>query len=202
MKRARSIVLLAASTAAAVAVVDVHATVDVHTSPSPSAARCGGPLWRLKTFSDVQRGLVQLAPRSTTIAALNALRGPSVAPARRTTAFQRATWEVVAQIVSFRLDGNEVRLSLFDQRTYINAVIPATSCLSTTTRKRSAIAAIRSAFETRCGHPTSASQPLGAVAYVNGVGFWSGRTTRRGAAPNGAELHPVTGFRLVVGCGT
>lgn len=194
--------LLVASTAAAAAVADVHAASHpVLAGASPSAGSCGGALWRLKTFSDVQRRLVDVAPRSTTIAALNELRGPSAAPGRRTTAFQRATWEVVAQIVSFRLDGRAVRLSLFDHGTYINAVIPAPSCLSAATRSRSSIAATWTAFQARCGHPTTSVQPLGAVAYVQGVGFWSGRTTRHGAAPNGAELHPVTGFRLVAGCG-
>ena len=43
-------------------------------------------------------------------------------------------------------------------------------------------------------------QSLGAIVYVRGVGFWSQRKGLRGAAPNGAELHPVTGLRIVAGC--
>src|SRR5947208_2901401 len=42
---------------------------------------------------------------------------------------------------------------------------------------------------------------IGAIVYVRGVGFWSQRRSLRGAARNGAELHPVTGLRIVAGCG-
>jgi hypothetical protein len=52
-----------------------------------------------------------------------------------------------------------------------------------------------------CGTPRPDWQPLGAVMYISGVGFWSQKgKPRRGAARNGAELHPVTGFRVVAGC--
>jgi hypothetical protein len=60
--------------------------------------------------------------------------------------------------------------------------------------------AVWTLFTTKCGHPTGDWQPLGAVAYVGGVGFWSGARSGRGIAPNGAELHPVTDFRPVAGC--
>lgn len=98
------------------------------------------------------------------------------------------------------MDSGGIRLILFDAGTYVNAVIPAPSCLSARTRGRSAIAAAWKNFVLNCGTPRPDWQPLGAVLYINGVGFWSQRKPRRGAAKNGAELHPVTGFRVVAGC--
>jgi hypothetical protein len=84
----------------------------------------------------------------------------------------------------------------------MNAVIPAPSCLPRTSRARSQIVDAWQTFVSRCGRPMAAWQPQGAVVYVTGVGFWSSRfKPRRGAARNGAELHPVTGFRSVAGCG-
>jgi hypothetical protein len=43
-------------------------------------------------------------------------------------------------------------------------------------------------------------QDLGAVVTVSGVGFWSSRHLTSQAAPNGAELQPITSLRLIVGC--
>jgi hypothetical protein len=197
MRRIPLIVLFVATAAAVAAAVAPTAT------PKPSAQTCGGILWRLKTFSDPGRARVRLAPHQTTIAALGARRFPSPLPRSRRTSFQKQTWEVVAQITEYRLDGNQLRLILFDDRAYMNAVIPAPACLSSSTRARGTIASVWTTFFGTCGRPQRSWQSHGAVVYIRGVGFWSSRFKgRRGAAPNGAELHPVTGLRAVVGCGS
>jgi hypothetical protein len=172
----------------------------VSAAQAPSAARCGGTLWRMKTFSDVDRNHVQLTAKSTTIGAIRALTPPKGLPRRRSTTFQKQTWEVVGSIVYFRREGTELRLQLYDHEAYLTAAIPAPTCLSGSTRARQSILAAWSAFMTACGRPNSSWQPLGAVAYIRGVGFWGKRDSGRGA-PNGAELHPVTGLRIVIGCG-
>ena len=82
----------------------------------------------------------------------------------------------------------------------MNAVIPSPDCLTSSTRNRAEIAAAWHTFAEKCGKATRAWQSLGAIVFVRGVGFWSQNRALRGAAPNGAELHPVTGFRFVVGC--
>jgi hypothetical protein len=196
MKRAgifALIFLAAAGTAAA--------TAGQRHSNAPSAARCGGPLWRLKTFSDPQRRQVDLAPQQTTIAAVRERKGPGQPPTRRSTPFQLHTWEVPAQITSYKLEATgALRLVLFDNGSYMNAVIPAPSCLSARTRERAEVIATWLAFVAKCGKGTSSWQSLGAVFFVRGVGFWSQKRQLRGAAPNGAELHPVTGLRIVVSC--
>ena len=171
-------------------------------SSGPTAARCGGELWRLKTLSDVTRNAVALDPTGTTIAAIGERPFPRPLPKLRRTAFQRHAWQVVAQITKYRVETEGVRLELYDHASYLHAVIPTPDCLSSATRARNDIAAAFKLFTRECGHPaTSDWQSLGAIVYVSGVGFWGQRRSLRGAAPNGAELHPVTGLRVVAGCG-
>jgi hypothetical protein len=170
-------------------------------STGPTSAHCGGELWRLKTLSDPGRYAVQLAPTTTTIAAIGERPFPRPLPRLRRTPFQRHAWEVVAQITKYRVETGGVRLELYDHGSYLNAVIPTPDCLSSATRARSAIASTFKLFGVECGHPdTSDWQSLGAIVYVRGIGFWSQRRSLRGAARNGAELHPVTGLRIVAGC--
>jgi hypothetical protein len=196
MKRAGffALIFLAAAGTAAATAAGRH-------SAAPSAARCGGTLWRLKTFSDAQRAKVDLAPQSTTIGAIRERQGPGRPPTRRGTAFQLHTWEVPAQITSFKLEATgAIRLVLYDDNAYLNAVIPAPGCLSARSRERAEMIATWQAFVTKCGKGTSSWQSLGAIFFVRGIGFWSQKRALRGAALNGAELHPVTGLRVVAGC--
>ena len=95
-----------------------------------------------------------------------------------------------------------IRLELYDHESYLHAVIPTPDCLSSAARARDDMAAAFKLFTTECGQPpaTRAWQTLGAIVYVRGVGFWSQRRSLRGAARNSAELHPVTGLRIVAGC--
>jgi hypothetical protein len=167
----------------------------------PTPNRCGGELWRLKTLSDPGSKTVQLEPASTTIGAIAKRPFPRPLPKVRRTAFQRQTWQVVAQITKYRVDTDGIRLELYDNESYLNAVIPTPDCLSNLTRAHTNIASTFKLFTAECGHPTTRDwQPLGAIVYVRGVGFWSQRRALRGAARNGAELHPVTGLRIVAGC--
>jgi hypothetical protein len=169
-------------------------------SAGPTAARCGGQLWRLKTLSDLQRHRVQLHPRATNIAEIGERPFPRPVPRTRRTPYQRQVWEVVAQITQYRVEPGAIRLILFDHDSYLNAVIPTPDCLSRRTRARQEIAAAYKLFASDCGHTSSSWQSLGAIVHVRGVGLWSQRRGVRGSARNGAELHPVTGFRVVAGC--
>ena len=188
-----ALVLLAATAFAAAAVG--------RDAAGPTAARCGGELWRLKTLSDPGRTTVALAPKTTTIGTIIGKPFPRPVPRKRRTAFQKQNWEVVAQITAFRLEDAGLRLVLYDDGAYVNAVIPVPSCLTQRSRARSAMRDAWGKFGSSCTRPTRDWQSLGAIAYVRGVGFWSARKGERGAAPNGAELYPVTGFRIVAGCG-
>lgn len=189
-----TVALLIAATAAA-------ATANTRTAASPSAATCGGSLWRLMTLSDSRRSSVRLRPSSTTIGAIAKRPAPVRLPSTRSTSFQRQAWEVVAQVTDFRLEKGGIRLVLFDNNSYMNAVIPTPACLSARTRARAQIASVWKQFGSDCSKGKPDWQSLGAIAYVEGVGFWGPRQHGfRGAAPNGAELHPVTRLRIVSGC--
>jgi hypothetical protein len=192
---------LAGAIALALLAAIVSATVAAgRDAATPSARQCGGQLWRLKTLSDLERRLVRLKPQSTTIAAIAEQESPRSTPRRRRTQFQRQAWEVVAQVTAHRLDNGGVRLVLFDGGSYLNAVIPSPSCLARTSRARASMAATWKRFSSECAHPSRDWQALGAIVYIRGVGFWSQRRAARGSSANGAELHPVTGFRVVAGC--
>jgi hypothetical protein len=185
--------LLIAATAAA-------AAANTRSAASPSAARCGGSLWRLMTLSDVGRASVRLTPASTTIAAIGKRPNPVRVPITRRTSFQRQTWEVVAQLTTFKLERGGIRLVLYDSNSYMNAVLPTPTC-ATRSRVRAQIERAWKQFNADCARAKTDWQPLGAIVYVQGVGFWgSHQQGSRGAAPNGAELHPVTGLRIVSGC--
>jgi hypothetical protein len=188
-----AVLMLAAAVAAVAALA--------RTQQVPTATRCGGQLWRLKTLSDPGKKAVALAPpKTTTLGAIAGKPYPRPVPRKRRTAFQRQNWKVVAQITAFRLEDAGLRLILFDDGAYLNAVIPVPSCLAATSRARVAMTGAWNTFGSLCPHPTREWQALGAIAYISGVGFWSSRDANRGAAPNGAELYPVTGFRIVAGC--
>ena len=148
---------------------------------------------RLGTLSDPQRNLVRLQPTATTIAAINRLTRPRPAPTTRATGFQRRVWRVRSQIVEYRLGADgDVELALYDgKQSYLTAVMPHPRCLSAKTRARAAIARARALFEGLCGPARRGWRDLGAVAVVDGVGYWGARH---------AELRPVTGLRLVAGC--
>jgi hypothetical protein len=162
---------------------------------------CGGSTWRLKTFSDPQRRQVDVKSESTTLHDILARRGPGRAIARRATGFQLQAWGVYAQITKYRMDETgSVRLVLYDDNAYMNAVIPSPACLSARTRDRADIVAAWRLFTTKCGKPDATWQSFGGILHVSGIGFWTDKQQLRGTAPNGAELHPVIGLQVVAGC--
>jgi hypothetical protein len=60
---------------------------------------------------------------------------------------------------------------------------------------------VRKRFEISCGQPVNHWQPLPAVAAISGVGFFDIPHTQKPHAMNFAEIHPVTGLKLISGCG-
>jgi hypothetical protein len=181
----------------------IVASATTSTSAGQSAAGCGSRLAGLQTLSDPGRRLIYLRPvAATTIADVNARPMPQPTPTRRSRGFARRVWQLVAQIVEYKLEEDgDIHLILFDGGTYMIAALPSPACVPTTSRNRRAVLSARRTFESRCGPATNRWQFLGAVVYISGVGFWNFPAGQRGHARNYAELHPVTAIRFVVGCG-
>ena len=125
---------------------------------------------------------------------------PHPTPTTRESVFERRVCRVRAQIVEYKLeDDQDIHLVLFDRGAYMIAEMPAANCLARA-RDRRAIIRVRRLFESRCGAATASWQPLGAVVYISGVGFWDFAHGQHRHARNYAELLPVTGLRLIAGC--
>jgi hypothetical protein len=165
---------------------------------------CGGPLWRLETFSDPERSRVKLGRFPTSITDIAALKSPLLAGLKRSSSFQLASWRLNVVIDRYRIasDG-EIVLVLYDipSGKYMNAYLPNPNCLPATTRDRSGIIAARDVLTAHCPHVTPAWQLLGASVDISGVGFFNPVRITRGALPNGAELRPLTDLTIVSGCG-
>jgi len=165
---------------------------------------CGGPLWRLMTLSDADRGRVRLDRIPTDIASLAGLGSPPKIGIQRTTSFQLHSWRLGVVVDRYRIASNgEIVLVLYSipNDRYMNAYFPNPHCLSNRTRDRAGILAARRAFTDHCPHATAAWQLLGASVDLSGVGFWNPSHATRGALPNAAELRPLTNFKIVSGCG-
>jgi len=181
----------------------VFAATAGRTAARPTAAAaCGSDFWPLKTLSDPQRQYVKLTPKDTTLADIAALELPVPTPTTRDTPFELQVWRVTAQITKFRREGDsDIHLILFDAGTYGIAEMPSAACVPKRARVRKTIIGVRKRFEARCGKATGSWKRLGAVVRISGVGFWDKPHTRNPHAPNFAELHPVTGLKLISGCG-
>ncbi len=185
----------------AVAVLSGLAATTVSARRSENDTGCNARLKGLKMLSDPQRTLVNLHPKKTTVSAIDALPQPHPTPKTRSTPFSRRVWNVPAQITEFKLEGDsDIHLILFDQGGYLIAEMPAATCIPKKARDRKAMIAVRKKFETKCGKPTKDWQPLGAVVLISGVGFFDTPHSQNPHAPNFAELHPVTGLKIVSGC--
>ena len=181
------------------------------TSPSGAAPHiegpgtiCGGKLWRLMTLSDPQRMKVNLHGRPTTIAEIAEWREPGRTLSRRATRFQRQVWRFQTVIDRYRIASNgEIVLILYNIQSaqYMNAYLPNPHCLGQRARDRTGMIAARRELTSHCPPATAAWHLLGVTVDVGGVGFWNPTTATRGALRNGAELRPLTNFKIVSGCG-
>ena len=194
--------LLALVLAAAATAGGSHAAAR-HAALSPGTW-CGGSRWRLMTLSDTDRKRVNLHSQPTSIAQIAGLHSPARYTQRRSTPFERQVWRMQTVVDRYRIASNgEIVLVLYSIASgqYMNAYMPNPDCLGRKARDRSGVVAARAALHEHCPQVTDQYQLIGATVDVAGVGFWNPVRTTRGALPNGAELRPVTNFRLIAGCG-
>ena len=198
MKRFSFLALAAAAACALAVTAQADRTKQV---PGPW---CGGTLWRLMTLSDPQRNLVNLRGEPTTIADIARLKAPTPTPTTRATRFQRQVWRMRAVIDRLRIASNgEIVLILYsiDTGQYMNAYMPNPNCLGPRARDRTGMIAARRELTSMCPPVKPSWELVGYTVELAGVGFWNPSRNTRGALPTGAELRPLTNFKIVTGCG-
>ena len=161
-------------------------------------------LWRLMTLSDPQRTSVALHATATSISDIAKLRAPQFTPHARATRFQRHVWRMRAVIDRYRIASNgEIVLILYsiDSAQYMDAYLPNPHCLGPRARDRTGMIAARRELTTHCALAKSTWELLGITVELAGVGYWNPSRVTRGALANGAELRPLTNFKIVNGCG-
>jgi hypothetical protein len=199
-RRPVAIVLALLATGATVA-VGAGASRAEKRSPGTN---CGGTLWRLMTLSDADRDRVNFQKQWTSIAKIAELKPRARYRPTRATPFQRQLWRLRTVVDRYRIASNgEIVLILYsiDSGKYMNAYLPNPHCLGARARDRTGMIAARRELTSHCPQVTAAWQLIGVTVEVAGVGFWNPVTTTRGALRNGAELRPLTNFKIVSGCG-
>lgn len=155
-------------------------------------------------MSDADVNRVELPRVPTTIAEIAELKAPAKIGLSRSTGFQRHIWRLQVVIDRYRIASNgEIVFVLYsiESAQYMNAYLANPHCLTKKTRDRTGLIAARRSFTSHCPRATASWQLLGASVDLSGVGYWNPSKLTRGALPNGAELRPLTNFRLVSGCG-
>ena len=152
-----------------------------------AATSCGIWRWPVKTGSDADRRKVNQTVADTTISYLRARTAPSSFAGfqdRRFRGAERHTYRLRARLTQFRLeDDGDIHLVLQN------------SSVARSSLWKSAIRAVRSRFTDH--YPVSTSwHHLNRRISIVGIGFFDEIHNVTGQAPNGIELHPVTGIRF------
>jgi hypothetical protein len=160
-------------------------------------AQCGTDRWPVKTSTDSDASLVSRQVVPTTIAYLRSIPAPRPLPQTgRVAPVEETIYSVTATLIAFKSDSDsDYHLVLSDEEgKTIIAEIPSPGCSSGGVFGPD-IATVRSIFESKL----TASGQFKTVAIpveVRGVGFFDFLQGQLGVAPNGIELHPVTGINF------
>ena len=187
----------------AAAAVMLTAAFAAQAGAAATGPQCGGPLWKQMTLVD-SKG-INWNPKTTTVGDIAKLTAPSRITAARTTSFQKQVWKMDDVVIErYRVASNgELVFQLYDvpSNTYMNAYVPATSCMTANATIHKALVKARNGFLNHCPAPKNDWQILGAHAVIYGVGFWNPTKTTLGALQSGAELRPLVGLTITQGCG-
>lgn len=158
-----------------------------------SASGCGVERWAVKTLTDPAANQVNLVAQPTTVADLVSIT-PPINPTDRVGPTEATTFVLSGTLTFFKkeADGD---FHMVIQDTAGNSMIvesPNPSC-AVGSVVLPQITAVRTAVEGRLGNgetPSTVSIPV----TVTGVGFFDRLHGQTGVAPNGIELHPLTGI--------
>src|SRR5262245_54059666 len=102
--------------------------------PTVRRVLCDRSLPLIKVWADKQRFQVNAQGRSVDMRFVYRQRPRPTQPTRRVSFWQKNIWEIKGQIVDYRLDRAAIRMVLFWDARYMNAVIPAPVCTKPQTR--------------------------------------------------------------------
>lgn len=168
--------------------------------------------WAVKTGADPDAGDVSAAPVTTTVAQLTALPRPDDLPENATSRDAQTTrygdtehslFTIDADIIRWKheKDDGDFHLVLRDHGAGTGsptmiAEIPDPEMVSDRSPWRDAMRRTRAGFERRFA-PGPRFQRGHIHALVTGVGFFDFLHDQSGLAPNGVELHPVIGVKVL-----
>jgi hypothetical protein len=160
---------------------------------------CGTERWPVKTLTDDDRGDVDLRARDVSVRYLRNRSTPTEKPqTARASAVERTTYRLHARLREYveEADG-DYHLVLSDKsgRTIV-VEIPDRTCVGRISPVKAGIVKARSRFD---GHfdATTSFKTANRRVVIKGVGFFDYLHGQTGMAPNGLELHPVTGLRFL-----
>src|SRR3954452_3935165 len=160
----------------AVAAVLVAAAFAAQAGAAAPGPKCGGTLWKQMTLADNGKS-VNWNPTVTTIPEIAKLAAPGRVTASRTTSFQKRVWKLNDVVIErYRVaSSGELVFELFDipSSTYMNAYIPAPSCMTANKTLRKAMFGARNGFVKNCPAATGDWPMLGSHAVPFGVWFWN-----------------------------
>lgn len=184
------------------AVVAAFAVAIAACSPQPRPAKqqaattvaCGAERWAVKTGTDRDAGLVDVAHAvHASIGALASMPPPAeLSDDSRVRPIETTVYTVDAMLVAYKRESDHdyhLVLRSTQGRTII-AEIPAPACVGAGSPFAAGIRKARAAFDARLA-ATTRFKRVAIPVRVTGVGFFDFDHRQRGVAPNAIELHPV-----------
>jgi hypothetical protein len=163
-----------------------------------AALVCGTERWAVKTLTDPAATSVNLRAKKSSVAALRAIPAPRYSvKAPRATAEKQAVY-IDVNIVGYKLEGDsDLHVVVADGAGATMVVeFPDPDCMLGSRALRSATQARRDLLTMLPVAPTARYRRVPAIpARVTGVVFFDSVHGQQGVAPNGVELHLVTGIK-------
>ena len=155
-------------------------------------SRCGVERWPVKVAIDADAGRIDGAVHRTTISELAVLPRPATLLQRgRAEPYELLTLRVVGIVLgTISEDDGDIHVivgDIEDPTSTIVAEVPDSACALGSTRIRDFANAYRALRNVQRGD----------IVILDGVGFFDYVHGQTGVAPNGFELHPIVGARVV-----
>ena len=162
--------------------------------PPPPVTECGVERWSVKTGTDEDASLVNLAPVTpTSIATMRSWTAPSSLPAsNRLAPYETTNWTVTATLLKFkREEDSDYHIVIADHEgnTMVTEVA-APLCVGPDSPLFSGITRARGQFDNRFA-ATGSFQTVNVPVRITGTGFFDFQHGQTGVAPNAIEIHPI-----------